>query len=105
MERSLDRSCRSYATRLARYSTVSTSLALLSDRRLGELVDEAALIGTGIGGTAVRLAIEDTPVFTKRVPLTDLERRPEHVMSTANMFQLPTLTQYGSRFGRWRRMA
>jgi hypothetical protein len=108
MERSLDRSGRSHAARLARYSTVSTSLALLSDRRLGELMDQAPLIGTGIGGAAVRLEVEGTPVFAKRVPLTDLERRPEHVMSTANLFQLPTFTQYGvgsAGGGVWRELA
>lgn len=105
---SLDRSGMSHAVRVARYGDVSTSLALLSDRRLRELVDEAPLIASGIGGTAVLLDIEGTPVFAKRVALTDLERRPENVMSTANMFQLPTFCQYGvggPGFGVWRELA
>jgi hypothetical protein len=34
-------------------------------------------------------------VFVKRVALTDLERRPGHVRSTANVFEVPTFCQYG----------
>jgi hypothetical protein len=48
------------------------------------------------------------PVFVKRIPLTDLERRPDHVMSTANLFDLPTFLQYGigsPGFGVWRELA
>jgi Protein kinase domain len=101
-------SSRSYRARLARYGTVSTALALLSDRRLSELVEEAARIGSGIGGTAALLVIEGTPVFAKAIPLTDLERRPEHILSTANLFQLPPYFQYGvgsAGFGVWRELA
>jgi hypothetical protein len=81
---------------------------LLSDRRLGDLVDEARVIGSGIGGTSLLLRVEDTPVFVKSVPLTDLERRPENVMSTANLFGLPVCCQYGvggPAFGVWREVA
>jgi hypothetical protein len=63
---------RSHPARVARHGAVSTALALLSDRRLGELVEAAPLIGSGIGGTSVSLEIEGWPVFVKRVPLTDL---------------------------------
>jgi len=35
------------------------------------------------------------PVFVKRIPLTHLERRPEHAGSTANLFGLPVCYQYG----------
>src|ERR1051326_1626345 len=96
---SSERSGASHAARLDRYGAVSTALALLSDRRLGELVDEAPVIGSGIGGTAVLLEIEGTPVFVKRVPLTDLESRSENIMSTANLFQFPTFisTAWGRR--------
>lgn len=34
-------------------------------------------------------------MFVKRVPLTDLERRPENVRSTANLFELPLFCHYG----------
>jgi hypothetical protein len=47
-------------------------------------------------------------VFVKRVPLTDLERRPEFEGSTANIFGLPTFTHYGlgsAGGGVWRELA
>ncbi|MFG5722888.1 protein kinase family protein [Streptomyces murinus] len=94
--------------RSAAYGTVATSLALRSDRRLGELVDAAVPLGTGIGGRCALLEVDGKPVFVKRVPLTELERRPEHVRSTANLFGLPTFCQYGiggPGFGAWRELA
>jgi hypothetical protein len=98
----------SHAARLAEFGAASTALALLSDHRLGRLLDRAPTVFSGIGGTAVRVDIGGTPVFVKRVPLTDLERRPEHVMSTANLFRLPNFYQYGvgsAGFGVWRELA
>jgi hypothetical protein len=86
-------------------------LALCSDRRLHELVDAAIPIGSGIGGKTVLLEVEGTPVFVKQVPLTDLERRPENVHSTANLFGVPSFCQYGigsiggPGFGAWRELA
>jgi hypothetical protein len=47
-------------------------------------------------------------VFVKRIPLTDLERHPDNVMSTANLFRLPPFYQYGigsTGFGVWRELA
>ncbi len=101
----------SHGARLIAYSAISTSLALLSDRALRELVDEAVPIGSGIGGKSALLELAGTPVFVKRVPLTDLERRPEHARSTANLFDLPVFCQYGigtigsPGFGAWRELA
>jgi len=94
--------------RLAAYSAVSSSLALRSDRGLGELLDSAAPLGSGIGGRSALLDVAGTPVFVKRVPLTDVELRPDHVRSTANMFGLPLFCQYGvggPGFGAWREAA
>ncbi|NUH40234.1 protein kinase family protein [Streptomyces samsunensis] len=95
--------------RLATYSTVSTSLALRSDRQLSELVDAAVPLGSGIGGRSALLEVEGKPVFVKRVPLTDMERLPEHARSTANLFGIPTFCQYGvgggPGFGAWRELA
>lgn len=94
--------------RQAAYSAVSTSLALHSDRGLGELVDAAAPLGSGIGGRSALLDVAGTPVFVKRVPLTEVELRPEHVRSTANVFGLPLFCQYGvggPGFGAWREAA
>ncbi|WP_326757010.1 protein kinase family protein [Streptomyces hirsutus] len=93
------------------HSAVSTTLALYSDRALRELVDVAAPLGSGIGGKSALLEVAGTPVFVKRVPLTDLERRPDGVRSTANLFELPAFCQYGigtigtPGFGAWRELA
>jgi hypothetical protein len=96
----------SRGARLATYSAVSTSLALHSDRALLEMVNEAPLIGSGIGGKAALLEVAGTPVFVKRVPLTDLERQPDIVRSTANVFELPVFCHFGGPgFGAWRELA
>ncbi|WP_280432316.1 protein kinase family protein [Nocardia brasiliensis] len=101
----------SHQARLRAHGAVSTALALHSDYALRELVDGAAPIGAGIGGKSALLEVAGTPVFVKRVPLTDLERQPEHVRSTANLFDLPLFCQYGvgllggPGFGAWRELA
>jgi hypothetical protein len=97
--------------RLAIHGAVSTTLSLCSDRRLRELVDAATPIGTGIGGQTLLLEVDGAPVFAKQVRLTDLERRPENVRSTANLFGLPTSCHYGigtiggPGWGAWRELA
>ncbi|MFI9847580.1 serine/threonine protein phosphatase [Nonomuraea sp. NPDC051941] len=98
----------SHGERVHRYSDVASALALHSDRQLGESLEQAQLLGMGIGGTSALLAIDGVPVFVKRVPLTDLERRAGNVMSTANLFGLPPFCQYGiggPSFGAWRELA
>lgn len=101
----------SRGARLAAHGAVSTSLALRSDRSLREFVDAGASLGAGIGGTTALLEVEGTRVFVKQVRLTDLERRPEHVHSTANLFGLPAFCHYGigtiggPGFGAWRELA
>jgi hypothetical protein len=101
----------SHGARLTAHSAVSTSLALHSDRALRDLVDAAVPVGSGIGGKSSLLEVAGVPVFVKRVPLTDLERRPEHARSTANLFELPDFCHYGvgtiagPGFGAWRELA
>jgi hypothetical protein len=101
----------SRAARLAAYGAASSALSLCGDHTLRELVDAATPIGTGIGGRTVLLEVEGTPVFVKQVRLTDLERRPENVRSTANLFGLPDFCHYGvgtiggPGFGAWRELA
>ena len=83
-------------------------LAALDDAQLTARLATAAVLGQGIGGRTARLRVGAEPVFVKRVPLTDLERRPEHTGSTANLFALPTFYQYGvgsTGFGAWRELA
>ncbi|WP_297549757.1 hypothetical protein [Amycolatopsis sp.] len=47
----MDSTTNAYAARLAEYSTVSTELALLSDRRLGDLLDEFRRSARGSAAT------------------------------------------------------
>ncbi|MET8187676.1 protein kinase family protein [Streptomyces sp. NPDC005246] len=97
-----------YVARLATYGSVSTHLSLLSDHRLGEAVAAATPLGSGIGGRSAELDVGGTRVFVKRVPLTDIEMRPENLRSTANHFGLPMFYQYGAGstgFGAWRELA
>lgn len=68
-----------HAERSARYRKVSDRLAMLSDRRLGELVDSAVPVGAGIGGAGAVLEFGDVVVFVKKIPLTEVERRPENL--------------------------
>ncbi|MFB7473794.1 protein kinase family protein [Kitasatospora sp. NPDC056184] len=94
--------------RLAAHGAVASRLSPLSDRRLGELVASAAPLGSGVGGRSSALEVDGTRVFVKRVPLTDLELRPENVRRTANLFGLPVWYQYGigsAGFGAWRELA
>ncbi len=95
--------------RVSRYSDVSNALALRSDRQLGDVVAQGQVLSRGIGGTSVLLDVEGVPVFAKRVPLSDRERLPENVRSTANLFGMPPSCQYGvgghPGFGAWRELA
>ncbi|MEU5222095.1 protein kinase family protein [Streptomyces toyocaensis] len=97
--------------RLAAHGTVSTALARCSDRALASLVERAAPAGSGIGGKSALTEVAGIPVFVKRVPLTDVELRPEHLRSTANLFRLPVYCHYGvgaiggPGFGAWRELA
>lgn len=96
------------AARLAAHATVSARLSQLSDHRLHGLVRAAAPGGSGLGGRSAELDVGGQRVFVKRVPLTDLELRPENVRSTADLFGLPLFYQYGigsAGFGAWRELA
>ncbi|GAA2074424.1 hypothetical protein GCM10009801_28350 [Streptomyces albiaxialis] len=87
---------------------VASRLAALGDRRLAAAVAAAPPLGPGIGGRTAELDVGGTPVFVKRVPLTELELRPEHARSTANLFALPAYYHYGlgsAGFGAWRELA
>ncbi len=94
--------------RTARFARISAALAQQSDQQLTRLVNEAEQLATGIGGSTLAFDIDGVRIFAKRVRLTDLERRPEHRLSTANLFGLPSFYQrnVGSAgFGVWREVA
>ena len=97
--------------RLTTYSTISAELALLSDQRLSELLEKSEKVDTSTG-VAMSLNIAGIPIFVKKMCLTDLERQSENIMSTSNLFNLPTYCQYGIAgsvvspgFGVWREIA
>jgi len=90
------------------YATLSNTLRRLTDDELVALVANARPLHQGVGGRSVVLTIDSIPIFVKRVPLTDLERRPEHVRSTANIFEIPLSCHYGlggPGFSAWRELA
>lgn len=97
-----------HAARLTAHTDLVTSLSLLSDHELAALVASGTPLGTGFGGRAALVEVDGSPVFVKQVPLTDLERRPENVRSTANLFELPPYFHYGigsPGLGAWRELA
>ena len=54
------------------------------------------------------LKIGGSNIFVKKVRLTDIERRTENIMSTANLFDYRLYCQYGigsPGFGVWRELA
>ena len=94
--------------RLTNYESLSHTLARLTDEELAAPVANAPLLHAGVGGRSVLLTIDSTPVFVKRIALTDLERRQEHVRSTANLFDIPLSCHYGlggPGFSAWRELA
>lgn len=97
--------------RVDRYGRVVEALAVHGDRQLADLVGAGRPLGTGIGGACLLLDVAGVPVFVKRIPLTDREREPDNLMSTANLFDLPVYCQYGivefgsAGFGAWRELA
>jgi hypothetical protein len=81
-------------------------LAARSDVELAELVGTGRIISVGVGGGAEVINIDSVPVFTKRIPLTDQD--VANSGSTANLFDLPMLCQYGiggPSFNAWRKLA
>lgn len=95
-------------SRNAVHREVSDRLARCSDERLLALVAGAGSTGRDVGGQTGQIDVDGTAVFVKKIPLTDLERRPEHRHSTANLFGLPVFCQYGvgfPGFGAWRELA
>jgi hypothetical protein len=96
------------STRIQKYTLVSNTLACMSNQQLKEILSTGKKMHTGIGGTSVQVNIENIPVFVKKVPITELELKPNNFMSTANIFKLPMSYQYGvgsAGFSAWRELA
>ncbi|GAA2476365.1 protein kinase family protein [Streptomyces longisporus] len=99
----------SSAARRAVHADLATTLSLLSDHELADLLASGAPAGVGIGGRYVLVEVDGRRVFVKRIPLTDVELLPENSRSTANLFELPAFCHYGTGrspgFGAWRELA
>ncbi|MFF3331647.1 protein kinase family protein [Streptomyces sp. NPDC002888] len=96
------------AERLASHHALATSLALLSDTELADLLATGVPVGTGIGGRVLHVEVDGRRVFVKRVRLTDTELHPDNVRSTANLFGMPAFCHYGvgsPGLGAWRELA
>lgn len=90
------------------YSNISSTLACMSNKQLEHLFANGKAMHKGIGGTSLQIEVDSTPVFVKKVPITDLELQAENYMSTANIFNLPMCYQYGigsTGFGACRELA
>jgi hypothetical protein len=89
------------------YDRLSAHLAALSDDAVAELIESGRPVRTSRHGAGAVLEVEGVPVFVKQVALTDLERAPGNIRSTANLFDLPLYYQYGvgsTGFGAWREL-
>ncbi|SPR13418.1 hypothetical protein [Orientia tsutsugamushi] len=94
--------------RIKLYSQISTSLAYRSNEKLKKIFTDSKPMHEGIGSKSALISIDDTPVFVKKIPLTDLEQLDQNFMSTANLFNLPLGYQYGigsACFGAWHELA
>jgi hypothetical protein len=95
-------------SRLARDAALAEHLASADDQTLASLLSSAAPLQLGVGGRSSRLDVLGHRVFVKELPLTDLERRPEHRRSTRNLFEVPLWCHYGQGgpgFSAWRELA
>ncbi len=95
-------------SRLESDAALSDHLASLDDQALASMLSGAAPLHLGVGGRSSRLDVVGRSVFVKELPLTDLERRPEHRRSTRNLFDIPLCCHYGQGgpgFSAWRELA
>lgn len=94
--------------RRARHGHLAATLSALDGGALAAVLDTAPAWRNHIHGDQSGVVeVEGAKIFVKKIALTDLERRPEHVRSTANLFDLPTFYQYGvgsAGFGAWREL-
>lgn len=95
--------------RIKTYNYALTILSNLSDEELDRLLLQSAPFHQSKWRSCSSvLHINDTQVFVKRIPLTDLELLQENTHCTQNYFDLPLYYQYGvgsAGFGVWRELA
>lgn len=68
-----------HAARVSAHTAVAARLSSMRDHRLQATVAAAPPLGKGTGGRPAETEVDGARVFVKRVPLTDLELRPENI--------------------------
>jgi hypothetical protein len=94
--------------RLARHAALAERLSRADDDDLLDLLAGGRDARAGVVGDSRVLLVEGVRVFAKRIPLTDLERRPGNERSTRNLFDVPLECHYGlggPGFSAWRELA
>jgi hypothetical protein len=92
--------------RRARHDRVAALLAAAEDAELVSALGAAPAETVGIGGGSAVLDVGGTPVFAKRIPVSEREMAAPH--RTADPFGLPVFCQYGlggPSFSVWRELA
>ncbi|MES2252407.1 MAG: protein kinase family protein [Pseudomonadota bacterium] len=95
------------AERITSFKNLSSRISQLSNTELESHLCSETPVHVGMGGTSYKMMIDNFPVFVKKIPLTDLERLPCNIRSTANLFKLPMCFQYGvgsKGFSAWREL-
>ena len=91
--------------RIKTYQKVLQGLKDIHEADLLNRIHTAPILHQGIGGVSTKIYIDSTPVFVKRIPISDLEM--ENKYSTKNLFDLPMCYQYGigsTGFSVWREL-
>lgn len=98
----------SQSKRRAAHTQLSKTLSAFSNESLLKALNSwEARSHQGISGTSIIGEIDDTPIFVKKIPITDLELLKENQNKTHNLFNLPLCYQYGVGslgFGAWREL-
>ncbi|MBD2059707.1 hypothetical protein H6F88_27570 [Oculatella sp. FACHB-28] len=80
--------------RRQKYFEISSQISQLDDEKLRSLLDQSASNESGTGwGMNHIIIFEQSKVFVKRVPVTDLEY--DNLFSTKNLYNLPPTYNYG----------
>jgi hypothetical protein len=94
-------------TRHSRYNYLSQHLEAMNDETISALLDQGTSLHSG-WGSSVKLEINGIPIFVKKVPLNEVEGKPENIRSTENLFGIPLYYQYGvgsGGFSVWRELS
>ena len=55
------------------YSRISSALACMSNKQLEQMLADGKAMHKGIGGTSLQIEANNTHIFVKKVPITNLE--------------------------------